>query len=174
VSAPAQSNSEVIEAYLNTVMCKDASVVDRFFDPDVEYMVNGTPTPDPEGVLPLISAECHAAVPWLGLNRGRRAMREFLAHMHRNLEVTAFGPREVNSDGNKAAGLPLVSPPRAVDRPNRGDLLLRPLRAPGRVDRQISLPGKHIRCRIDIPHWRQLDAGDRWRTTSSADVVMRI
>ncbi len=103
MSALAESNSKVVEAYLNAVMCKDASVVDRFFDPDVEYMMNGTPAPDPEEVLPPISAECHAALPWLGLYRGRRAVREFLAHMHRNLEVTAFGPREVISEGNKAA-----------------------------------------------------------------------
>ena len=66
-------------------------------------MVNGTPAPDPAGVLPPISADCHAALPWMGLHRGREAVKEFLAHMHRNLEVTAFGPREVISEGNKAA-----------------------------------------------------------------------
>ena len=103
MSAPAPSNSEVIEAYLNAVMGKDASVVDRFFAPDVEYLVNGTSAPDPEGVLPPISGACHAALPWLGLHRGRPAVKEFLAHLHRNLEVRAFGPREVISEGNKAA-----------------------------------------------------------------------
>jgi ketosteroid isomerase-like protein len=103
VSAPTQSNSEIIAAYLDAVMRKDASVIDRFFAQDVEYMVNGTPAPDQAGVLPPISADCHAALPWLGLHRGREAVKEFLAHMHRNLEVTAFGPREVISEGNKAA-----------------------------------------------------------------------
>jgi ketosteroid isomerase-like protein len=98
-----QSNSELIAAYLDAVIRQDASVVERFFAPDVEYMVNGTPTPDPAGVLPPISAECHAALPWLGLHRGREAVKEFLAHMHRNLEVTTFGPREVISEGDKAA-----------------------------------------------------------------------
>ena len=100
---PTQSNSELIAAYLDAVMRKDASVVDRFFDPYVEYMVNGTMSPDAAGVLPPISAECHAALPWLGIHRGRAAVKDFLAHMHRNLEVTAFGPREVISEGNKAA-----------------------------------------------------------------------
>ena len=33
----------------------------------------------------------------------RGALKGFLAHMHRDLEVTAFGPREVISQGNKAA-----------------------------------------------------------------------
>lgn len=98
-----RSNSELIAAYLDAVMRKDASLVERFFDPDVEYMVNGTPMPDPVEVLPPISGECHAALPWLGVHRGRKAVQDFLAHMHRNLEVTAFGPREVISEGNKAA-----------------------------------------------------------------------
>lgn len=103
MSVATQSNSQLIAAYLDAVMRKDASVVERFFAPDVEYMVNGTPVPDPAGVLPPISADCHAALPWLGLHRGREAVKEFLAHMHGNLEVTAFGPREVISEGNKAA-----------------------------------------------------------------------
>jgi len=103
VSPSVQSNSEVIAAYLDAVMGKDASAVDRFFAPDVEYMVNGTTLPDPAGVLPPLSEDCHTALPWLGLHGGRKAVSDFLAHMHRNLEVTAFGPREVISEGNKAA-----------------------------------------------------------------------
>jgi ketosteroid isomerase-like protein len=95
VRAPKQSNSEIIAAYLDAVRRKDASIIDRFFAQDVEYMVNGTPAPDLAGVLPPISADCHAALPWLGLHRGREAVKEFLAHTHRNLEVTAFDPREV-------------------------------------------------------------------------------
>jgi ketosteroid isomerase-like protein len=120
VTARAKSNSQLIEAYLDAVMRKDASVVERFFDPNVEYMVNGTPVLDPAGVLPPISAECHAALPWLGLHQGRKAVKEFLAHLHRNLEITAFGPREVISEGNKAAAfgwfrLHALSTDRTVD-----------------------------------------------------------
>ena len=120
VSAPKQSNSEIISAYLDAVVRKDASVIDSFFAPDVEYMVNGTSPPDPAGVLPPISADCQTALPWLGLHRGREAVKEFLAHMHRNLEVTAFGPREVISEGNKAAAfgwfrLHALSTGRTVD-----------------------------------------------------------
>lgn len=103
MSVSAQSNSELIAAYLDAVMRKDASVVEHFFAPDVEYMVNGTSSPDPAGILPPISADCRNALPWLGLHRGQDAVKEFLAHMHRNLEVTAFGPREVISEGDKAA-----------------------------------------------------------------------
>ena len=101
-------------------MRKDASVVDHFFAPDVEYNVNGTSAPDPAGVLPPISADCGNGLPWLGLHRGREAVKEFLAHMHGNLEVTAFGPREVISEGNKAAAfgwfrLRALSTGRTVD-----------------------------------------------------------
>ena len=120
MSVATQSNSQLIAAYLDAVMRKDASVVERFFAPDVEYMVNGTPDLDPTGVLPPISADCHAALPWLGLHRGREAVKEFLAHMHGHLEVTAFGPREVISEGNKAAAfgwfrLHTLSTGRTVD-----------------------------------------------------------
>jgi ketosteroid isomerase-like protein len=103
MSEAAQSNSKLIAAYLDAVIRKDASVIDRYFHPEVEYMVNGTPTRDPTGVLPPISTNCHAALPWLGIYHGRAALKGFLEHMHRNLEVTAFGPREVISDGDKAA-----------------------------------------------------------------------
>jgi ketosteroid isomerase-like protein len=36
VSASTQSNSELIKAYLDAVMRKDVSVIDRFFASDVE------------------------------------------------------------------------------------------------------------------------------------------
>jgi ketosteroid isomerase-like protein len=97
------SSAEIIAAYLDAVIRKDATAVDRFFDSNVEYMVNGTPGGDPDGILPPISADCHSALPWLGLYRGRDALKGFLEHMHRNLEVVAFGPREVISEGSKAA-----------------------------------------------------------------------
>lgn len=104
MSTAAQSNSELIAAYLDAVIREDSSAVDRYFAPDVEYMVNGSSEPDAAGVaLPPISEDCRAALPWLGLYHGQEALKGFLAHMHRNLEVTAFGPREVISQGNKAA-----------------------------------------------------------------------
>jgi hypothetical protein len=61
VGTPSQSTAELIAAYLDAVIRKDASAVDHYFDPNVEYMVNGTPAPDPAGALPPISAECRAA-----------------------------------------------------------------------------------------------------------------
>ena len=103
MTTAAQSNSELIAAYLDAVIRKDGTAVDRFFDPNVQYMVNGTLEPDAAGVLPPISPDCQAALPWLGLHNGRLAVKAFLAHMHRNLEVTAFGPREVISQGSKGA-----------------------------------------------------------------------
>ena len=103
MNAAAKSNSELVAAYLDAVIRKDASAVDRYFDPNVEYMVNGTAYPDAAGAMPPISVDCHSALPWLGIYRGREAVKDFLAHMHRNLDVIAFGPREVISQGNKAA-----------------------------------------------------------------------
>jgi len=103
MSTPVQSSAELIGAYLDAAIRGDPLAVDRYFDVGVEYMVNGTPSPDPAGVLPPISAECLSALPWLGICHRREGLKGFLAHMHRNLEVTIFGPRELISAGSKAA-----------------------------------------------------------------------
>jgi glyoxylase-like metal-dependent hydrolase (beta-lactamase superfamily II)/ketosteroid isomerase-like protein len=96
-------SAELIGSYLDAVIRKDRSAVARYFDADVEYVVNGTTVPDPDGVLPPLSEPCRAALPWTGLYRGRAAVEGFLAHMHRNLDVVAFGPRDVVAEGNKGA-----------------------------------------------------------------------
>jgi hypothetical protein len=48
----------LIAAYLDAVVHKDGSAVDRFFAPDVEYIVNGSPVANPAETLPPISADC--------------------------------------------------------------------------------------------------------------------
>jgi glyoxylase-like metal-dependent hydrolase (beta-lactamase superfamily II)/ketosteroid isomerase-like protein len=96
-------SAELIAEYLDAVMRKDASAVERYFDPNIEYLVNGAPMTGSDGTLAPLSPACHAALPWLGLYRGRKALEGFLAHMHRNLDVIAFGPREVIAQGEKAA-----------------------------------------------------------------------
>jgi glyoxylase-like metal-dependent hydrolase (beta-lactamase superfamily II)/ketosteroid isomerase-like protein len=95
--------ANVIKSYLAAVARKETGVVERFFHPNVEYMVNGVASLDDGGTLPPISSECRAALPWLGLYRGLDALKGFLEHMHRNLEITEFGPLEVISNGDKAA-----------------------------------------------------------------------
>jgi glyoxylase-like metal-dependent hydrolase (beta-lactamase superfamily II)/ketosteroid isomerase-like protein len=95
--------ADVIKSYLDAVARKETGVVERFFHPDVEYMVNGVASLDDGGTLPPISPQCSAALPWLGLYRGRDALHAFLEHMNRNLEITEFGPLEVISNGNRAA-----------------------------------------------------------------------
>ena len=71
MSPAVQSNSALIASYLQAVIRKDASAVDKYFQPKVEYVVNGASSADAAGALPLISQECHTALPWLGLHRGR-------------------------------------------------------------------------------------------------------
>ena len=46
MGGPTRSRSELIEAYLDAVMRKDTSVIERWVAQDVEYVVNGTPVPD--------------------------------------------------------------------------------------------------------------------------------
>ncbi|MBV8148849.1 MAG: MBL fold metallo-hydrolase [Candidatus Eremiobacteraeota bacterium] len=95
--------AEVITSYLHAVARKESGVAERFFHPDVEYMVNGVAALEAGGTLPPISPRCSAALPWLGLYRRRDAINGFLEHMHRNLEITEFGPLEVISSGDKGA-----------------------------------------------------------------------
>ena len=96
-------NAKIVADYLDSVLRKDHTAVDRFFHPDVEYMINGSPSPDRSVDLPPISTECKSALPWLGYYRGKEAVTAFLDHMHRNLDVTAYGPRRVVSEGNHSA-----------------------------------------------------------------------
>lgn len=101
----AASNADIVSSYLEAVLRKDGTAVDHYFDPDVEYIVNGTSDRDAERALPPISEECRQALPWLGLHRGRGQVKSFLERLHRNLDVTAYGPRQVVSENNKAAAL---------------------------------------------------------------------
>ena len=96
-------NAKIVADYLDSVLRKDHTAVDRFFHPDIEYMINGSPSPDRSVDLPPISTECKSALPWLGYYRGKEALTAFLDHMHRNLDVTAYGPRRVVSEGNHSA-----------------------------------------------------------------------
>jgi ketosteroid isomerase-like protein len=149
----AQSNSKLIAAYLDAVIHKDASVVNRYFHPNVEYMVNGTSVPDPTGVLPPISTDCHTALPRLGIYHGREGLKGFLGHMHRNLEVTAFGPREVISEGDKAAAFGWFRL-RALPAGRTADISYSIRFELRRPDHQVSLPGEHIRCRSRVSRRR--------------------
>ena len=47
-----ESNAQIVASYRDAVLRKDHSAVDRFFDPKVEYFVNGTSQRDPELKLP--------------------------------------------------------------------------------------------------------------------------
>ena len=98
-----ESNAQIVASYLDAVLRKDHSAVERFFDPNVEYFVNGTSQRDPEPGLPPISPALEAALPWLGHHPGHAGVKSFLETMHANLDVTAYGPREVISEGDKAA-----------------------------------------------------------------------
>jgi hypothetical protein len=81
------------EKYFDAVSRGDGvGAAERYFHPEILYVVNGGS-----------SGELRSALPWLGRYRGLDEVRGFLTHMHANLEVTGFGPREVVADGERAA-----------------------------------------------------------------------
>jgi ketosteroid isomerase-like protein len=69
----------------------------------VEVALNGPAAPADAVDLPALSIELHSALPWLGIYRGLDEVRAFLTHMHSNLDVTGFGPREILGSDQRAA-----------------------------------------------------------------------
>jgi ketosteroid isomerase-like protein len=98
------SVASLAEAYLDAVSRGEGiAAAERYFHPDIVYIVNGPPAPVEGLALPSLSSELHAGLPWLGIYRGLDEVRAFLAHMHANLDVTEFGPREIVGDDERAA-----------------------------------------------------------------------
>jgi ketosteroid isomerase-like protein len=79
------------------------AAAERYFHPEIVYMVNGLSSPAEAVDPPALSSELRSALPWLGTYRGLDEVRGFLAHMHSNLDVTGFGPREIVGDDQRAA-----------------------------------------------------------------------
>jgi ketosteroid isomerase-like protein len=103
MNAPS-SVAALAEAYLDAVSRGEGvAAAERHFHPEIVYIVNGPPTPFDGLALPALSRELHSGLPWLGIYRGLDEVRAFLTHMHANLDVTGFGPREVVGDDQRAA-----------------------------------------------------------------------
>jgi len=103
VAVTKRSNTNIVAEYLDCLLRRDPADVDRFFHPDIEYVVNGSPLPDRDPAIPPISAESFAALPWAGHYRGKSAVKRFFRHMHEHLDITAYGDRQIISQGNRAA-----------------------------------------------------------------------
>ena len=100
----ASSVASLAEAYLDSVSRGEGvTAAERYFHPDIVYIVNGPTVPVEGFALPSLSGELHAGLPWLGIYRGLDEVRAFLAHMHANLDITGFGPREIVGDDLRAA-----------------------------------------------------------------------
>lgn len=100
----ASSVASLAEAYLDAVSRGEGvAAAERYFHPDIVYIVNGPPAPVNGIALPALSDDLHSGLPWLGAYRGLDEVRAFLAHMHANLDVTGFGPREIVGDNERAA-----------------------------------------------------------------------
>lgn len=80
-----------------------AAAAERYFHPEIVYIVNGPPSPATAVDLTALSSELRSALPWLGMYRGLDEVCAFLTHMHSNLDVTGFGPREIVGDDRRAA-----------------------------------------------------------------------
>jgi hypothetical protein len=98
------SVAALADVYLDAVgRGEGVAAAERYFHPDIVYVVNGPRSPTEALSVPALSRELHSALPWLGIYHGLDEVRTFLLHMHANLEVTGFGPREIVGAGEQAA-----------------------------------------------------------------------
>jgi ketosteroid isomerase-like protein len=98
------SVAALAEEYLDAVSRGEGgAAAERYFHAEIVYAVNGPRSRGRGFALPALSSELQAALPWLGAYRGLGEVRTFLDHMHANLDVTAFGPREIVGDDERAA-----------------------------------------------------------------------
>ena len=105
VNTPAASSvAALAEAYLDAVgRGQGIAAAERYFHNEIVYIVNGPSVPVDGFALPPLSRELQSGLPWLGMYRGLDEVRAFLTHLHANLDVTGFGPREVVGDDKRAA-----------------------------------------------------------------------
>jgi ketosteroid isomerase-like protein len=82
---------------------KGVAAAERYFHPNILYIVNGPPSSGEGVALPALSGELHSSLPWLGMYRGLDEVQAFLTHMHSNLDVTGFGPLEIVGDDERAS-----------------------------------------------------------------------
>lgn len=98
------SVAALVEAYLDAVSRGEGiAAANRYFHPDIVYIVNGPSVPVDGLALPSLSRGLHSGMPWLGMYRGLDEVRAFLSHLHANLDVTGFGTREIVGDDERAA-----------------------------------------------------------------------
>jgi hypothetical protein len=158
-------------AYLDAVAHGEGfAAAERYFHPEIVYIVNGPPSPA-EGIdLPALSNELHSVLPWLGRYRGLDEVRDFLTHMHSNLDVTGvtgFGPREIVGDARDRRrraprrSLRLVRPQVAPGWARGPHRLFRPGRSARRKDRPLPVPREHLRRVTRVPLGRIVDVPDR-------------
>ena len=101
---PGSPVATLAEEYLDAVSRGEGNAVaERYFHPEIVYIVNGPRSRSPGPALPALSSDLQSALPWLGSYRGLDEVRTFLTHMHANLDVIGFGPREIVGDHERAA-----------------------------------------------------------------------
>jgi ketosteroid isomerase-like protein len=67
------SNADIVASYLDAVLRKDGAAVDRYFDPDVEYIVNGTSDREADKSLPPHFRRMSASIALVGSSPWSRA-----------------------------------------------------------------------------------------------------
>lgn len=92
ISTEQQTGAEIVKAFFEAFGQRDLSAVDRYFAPDVDYIVIGANL-----------AEAVEAIPWLGQYSGREGAKEFISHLQSNIDILGFSPQEIIQQGDSVA-----------------------------------------------------------------------
>jgi len=85
-------NVQTIQDFFAAFGRGDLAAIDRYFEPDVEYVVIGAAVPGTA-----------RAIPWAGLHRGREAVKSFFSMLTGSIEVVSFEAQEFIAQGDAVA-----------------------------------------------------------------------
>lgn len=87
-----QQDIQTFQRFFQSFAGGDMGAIDRYFSPDVEYVVVSKDAPGTA-----------AAIPWIGTYRGREAVKDFLIRLVQSVEVLRFEPRDYIAQDGKVA-----------------------------------------------------------------------
>jgi len=85
-------NVQAVRDFFQAFKNGDLGAIERLTTPDVEWLVVGTHT-----------SETVAALPWVGLHKGRDAVNKFFAALVSSIEVITFDPQDYIAQGDAVA-----------------------------------------------------------------------
>ena len=85
-------NVKIVQNFFEAFQKGDVDVIDRFFSPEIEYLVNST-----------LSDETTKAIPWNGMHKGKKEVKAFIARLLASVDVVNFEVKDYIAQDDKVA-----------------------------------------------------------------------